>query len=96
MKDQTYKETILLQDETDENGMCINAFGDDMLGQKISVERKALKIRHFEDLSNGFTPRLHLLKVSYPMNDESALRDAGCFFVNILCSRKHCKDRNVS
>ena len=49
-------------------------------GQKISVERKALKIRRFEDLSNGFTPRLHLLKVNYPMNDESTLLDAGCFF----------------
>jgi len=24
--------------------------------------------------------RLHLLKVDYPMNDESTLRDAGCFF----------------
>ena len=22
----------------------------------------------------------HLLKVNYPMNDESTLRDAGCFF----------------
>lgn len=31
-------------------------------GQKISVERKAMKIRYFEDLSNGFTPRLHLLR----------------------------------
>ena len=51
-----------------------------MFRQKISVERKALKIRRFEDLSNGFTSRLHLLKVNYPMNDESALRDAGCFF----------------
>ncbi|MBP3749777.1 MAG: hypothetical protein J6I35_09600 [Ruminobacter sp.] len=51
-----------------------------LLGQKISVERKALKIRRFEDLSNGFTPRLHLLKVNYPMNDESTLLDAGCFF----------------
>ena len=51
------------------------------LGQKISVERKALKIRRFEDLSNGFTPRLHLLKVNYPMSDESTLRDAGCFFL---------------
>ena len=40
---------------------------------KKSVKRKTLKIRLFEDLSNGFTPRLHLLKVSYPMNDESAL-----------------------
>ena len=39
-----------------------------------------MKIRYFEDLSNGFTPRLHLLKVNYPMNDESTLRDAGCFF----------------
>ncbi len=26
-----------------------------------------VKIRHFEELSNGFTPRLHLLKVNYPM-----------------------------
>ena len=50
------------------------------MGQAISIERKALKIRYFEDLSNGFTPRLHLLKVSYPMNDESTLCDAGCFF----------------
>ena len=33
-----------------------------LLGQKISVERKALKIKHFEDLLNGFTPRLHLLR----------------------------------
>lgn len=41
-------------------------------------------------------PVYTFLKVDYPMNDESALRDAGCFFVNILCSRKHCKDRNVS
>ena len=51
-----------------------------LLGQAISVEREALKIRHFEVLSNGFTPRLHLLKVNYPMNDESTLCDAGCFF----------------
>ena len=54
------------------------------LGQKISVERKALKIRRFEDLSNGFTPRLHLLKVNYPMNDESTLRDKGCFFFGLM------------
>lgn len=51
-----------------------------LLGQEISVKQKALKIRHFDDLPNGFTPRLHLLKVDYPMNDESTLRDAGCFF----------------
>ena len=51
-----------------------------LLGQAISVERKALKIRHFEDITNGFTPHLHLLKVNYPMNDESTLCDAGCFF----------------
>ena len=38
-----------------------------LLGQKISVRRKTLKIQHFEDLSNGFTSRLHLLKVDYPM-----------------------------
>lgn len=31
------------------------------------VERRALKIMHFEDLSNGFIPHLHLLKVNYPM-----------------------------
>ena len=54
-----------------------------LLGQKISVERKALKIRHFEDISNGFTPRLHLLKVDYPINDESTLRYAGCFFFGL-------------
>lgn len=51
-----------------------------LLGQEISVKQKALKIRHFDDLPNGFTPRLHLLNVDYPMNDESTLRDAGCFF----------------
>ncbi len=51
-----------------------------MLGQDISVGRKVLRIRSFDDLSNGFIPRLHLLKVDYPMNDESTLRDAGCFF----------------
>lgn len=33
-----------------------------LLGQAISVEMKALKIRHFEDISSGFTPRLHLLR----------------------------------
>jgi hypothetical protein len=33
-----------------------------LLGQEILVRRKTLKIRHFEDLSNGFTPRLHLLR----------------------------------
>ena len=27
-----------------------------LLGQEISVERKALKIRNFEDITNGFTP----------------------------------------
>jgi len=43
-----------------------------------------LKIRHFEDLSNGFTPHLHLLKVNYPMNDESTLRDVGCFFFGLI------------
>ena len=34
---------------------------------------KALKIRHFEDLSNGFTPRLHLLKVDYPIKKITAV-----------------------
>ena len=38
-----------------------------LLGQKISVERKALKIRDFDVFSNGVTPRLHLLKVNYPI-----------------------------
>ena len=51
-----------------------------LLGQEISVEQVTLKIRHFEELSNGFTPRLNLLKVNYPMNDKSALRDVECFF----------------
>ena len=51
-----------------------------LLGQKISIEWKALKTRDFDVFSNGVTPRLHLLKVNYPMNDESTLRDAGCFF----------------
>jgi len=55
-----------------------------MLGQKISVERKALKIGNSDDFSNGFTPRLHLLKVNYPMNDESTLRDKGCFFFGLM------------
>ena len=44
-----------------------------------------MKIRHFEDLSNGFTPRLHLLKVNYSMNDESTLHDdAECFFFGLI------------
>jgi hypothetical protein len=55
-----------------------------LLGQEISVKRKTLKIRRFEDLSNGFTPRLHLLTVNYPMNDESTLRYAGCFFFGLV------------
>ena len=38
-----------------------------LLGQEISAKRKALKIGNYDDFSNGFTPRLHLLKVSYPM-----------------------------
>ena len=59
-----------------------------LLGQEISARRKTLKIQHFEDLSNGFTPRLHLLKVGYPMNDKSTLRDdAGCFFITIWKKR---------
>ena len=33
-----------------------------LLRQKISVERKALKIGNYDDFSNGFTPRLHLLR----------------------------------
>lgn len=33
-----------------------------LLGQAISVERKASKIWHFEDLLKGFKPRLHLLR----------------------------------
>lgn len=36
-------------------------------------------------------PKLHLLKVNYPMNDESTLRDAGCFFLWIACK----KNRNI-
>ena len=52
-----------------------------LLGQEISVKQNTLKIRHFEDLSNGFTPRLHLLKVDYPIIDESTLCDAGCLFL---------------
>jgi len=44
----------------DKNTVCL-------LGQAISVEWKSLKIRRFEDISSGFTPRLHLLKVNYPM-----------------------------
>ena len=51
-----------------------------LLGQKISVDCKILKVEDFDDFSNGFTPRLHLLKVNHPMTDESTLRDAGCFF----------------
>ena len=58
-----------------------------LLGQEISAKRKALKIRHFEDLSNGFTARLHILKVGCPMNDESTLRYAGCFLVVIWKKR---------
>ena len=55
-----------------------------LLGQEISVEQVTLKIRHFEELSNGFTPRLHLLKVNYPMNDKSALSDVECFFESLF------------
>ena len=44
-----------------------------MLGQEISVKRKVLKIRRFEDLSNGFTPRLHLLKMNYPIKKITAV-----------------------
>ena len=55
-----------------------------LLGQKISVEQKALKIGNSNDFSNGFTPRLHLLKVNHPMNDESTLRDVGCFFFGLV------------
>ena len=35
--------------------------------KEISVKRKTLKIRHFEDLSNGFTPPFTPFKVNYPM-----------------------------
>ena len=51
-----------------------------LLGQAISVERKAPKIGNSNEFSNGFTPHLHLLKVNYPMNDESTLHNAGRFF----------------
>jgi len=50
-----------------------------LLEQEISVRRKTLKIRHFEDLSNGIYTLFTPFKVNYPMNDESTLRDAGCF-----------------
>ena len=40
---------------------------------------ESIEIWHFDDLSSGFTPRLHLLKVNCPRNDESTLCDAGCF-----------------
>ena len=33
-----------------------------LLGQKISVEQKNLKIWDFCDFLNGFTPHLHLLR----------------------------------
>ena len=53
-----------------------------LLGQKISVERKDLKTRDFDVFSNGFTPRLHLLKVSYPMNVMGVLCDKqSAFFI---------------
>ena len=32
----------------------------------------------------GKTPCLHLLKVDYPINDESTLRYAGCFFFGLV------------
>ena len=31
-----------------------------------------------------FAPCLHLLKVNYPMNDESTLRDVECFFFGLI------------
>lgn len=56
----------------------------DMFGTKRKMESKVFKgavwKQYYAALTNGFTPRLHLLKVGYPMNDESTLRDAGCFF----------------
>ena len=53
--------------------------------QTLTDENRLLKQRMDEVCisyaeSNGFTLRLHLLKVNYPMNDESTLCDAGCFF----------------
>lgn len=39
-----------------------------LLGQEISVVRKELKTGDFDHFSNEFTPRLHILKVNYPMN----------------------------
>ena len=63
----------------DKNTVCL-------LGQEISVKQKTLKIRHFEDLSNGFTPRLHLLRWTTRW-DESTLRYAGCFLAVIWKKR---------
>jgi hypothetical protein len=32
----------------------------------------------------SFIHRLYLFKVNYPINDESTLRDAGCFFFGLI------------
>ena len=37
-------------------------------------------VGNLDELLWGITPCLHLLKVSCPMNYESTLRDAECFF----------------
>lgn len=42
-------------------------------------ETKKLKMRHFDDLQMDLHSGLHLLKV----NDESTLRDAGCFLFGL-------------
>ena len=51
-----------------------------LLGQDLSKKYKHPNQCTFNTFCNRFTPRLHRLKVNYLMNDESTLRDAGCFF----------------
>ena len=48
------------------------------------LERLSNSKGNSNDFSNGFTPRLDLLKVNYPMNDESTLHNAGCFFFGLI------------
>lgn len=106
MKDQTYKETILLQDETDENGMCINAFGDDMLVQYVHPIDKNNPGLAVSDLSHGF--RIYQLtdgqKEFFPIQNPIKQKDVvekfsdGSYLENSYwyCGLDICKDSIVS
>ena len=73
---------VLLQFKTSQRPIC-----DKTAGYNLKLPKK-----HFKNMKMfcgdfyicyrlfSFTPCLHLLKVKHPMNDESTLCDAGCFF----------------